>query len=87
MLILLRVDSLDHEIEVRMRKTKERIKKRELTRKISTRKIKRKIIKIIKKLKVVLKKSRKITIATEVLDIRAKISTKKKTGLATLVLL
>jgi hypothetical protein len=87
MLILLQADGLDHEMEVRMQKTKERMKKRELTRKMSTRKMKGKIMKMIKKLRVVLKKSRKMAIATEVLDTRAKMSTKKKTGLATPVLL
>jgi hypothetical protein len=54
MLILLRVDGLDHEIEARIlrvvRKTTERIKRRELVRKIRKRLTKiRRIIKIIKK--------------------------------------
>ena len=87
---LLRVNGLDHEMEVRMRKMKERMKKRELMRKMSTRKMKgkmMKMMKMMKKLRVALKKSRKITMATEVLDTGAKMSTKKKTGLMTSVLL
>jgi len=99
-LILLRVNGLDHEMEVRMRKMKERMKKRELMRKMSTRKMSTrkmstrkmkgkmmKMMKMMKKLRVALKKSRKITMATEVLDTGAKMSTKKKTGLMTSVLL
>jgi hypothetical protein len=52
MLILLRVDGLDHKIEVRIlgviRKTKERIKKKELIRKINARLAKVRMMKTIK---------------------------------------
>lgn len=100
-LILLRVNSLDHEMEVKIlevipkikektkKKTKERINKRKLTRKMNTRLKKGKIVNIIKILRAALKKENKtITIiAKEVLDTRAKINTKKKTSLTMLVLL
>jgi hypothetical protein len=90
---LLRVDGLDYEMEVRIlrvvRKTKERMKKRELVRKMRKRLTKIwRIIKIMKKWrKVFIENGKVIIIIIEALDIGAKISTEKKTCLIPSVLL
>lgn len=98
-LILLRVDGLDHEMEVRIlrvvQKTEERVKRRKLVRKMRKRLMEmrrimkmRRMMKMIKKWRTVLMENGKVIMITmEALDTEAKMSTKKTAGLITSALL